>query len=346
MRQEVQNRAIVLPMRRALPIESAKLSKSSPSRNTELIDARRHFAAWAPTVTALPRPELPPELHNRDADNWRVLFTVAQLAGRDWPTRVAAAANAVLAIEHRPPLLLRLLRDIKNIFDGTSEERIETRDLISGLLADEEAGWDEANKGRPINPAWLRERLSPDNQPLLDPPHSQKWDVVDAAATDGRRYCRGYTRAQFADAFQRYLPDVSARVSASDSSAPSAPSSPEPPDTADSAASFGADAASTESGHPPRHPPQEKASQSAASSEAGRVGAVGADENRTVSEASMLLRAAAPKNGGGAEIDPEVVQVILECRAEHPEWSAERMRKALRIKKSVVDRVLNGGGPP
>jgi hypothetical protein len=59
----------------------------------------------------------------------------------------------------------------------------------------------------------------------------------------------------------------------------------------------------------------------------------------------MLLRAAR-KKGDGADIDPEVIQVILECRAEHPEWSAERLRKTLRIKKSVVDRVLNGGGPP
>jgi hypothetical protein len=307
MRQEVQNRAIVLPMRRALPAESAKLSKSSPGRSTALIDARRHLAAWSPTVVALPQPEMPTELHNRDADNWRVLFAVARLAGGDWPARVNTAAKEVLGMEHRLPLLVRLLRDIKTVLDGISDTRIETRDLIAKLLADDEAGWDEANRGRPITPAWLRERLSPDNQPLLDPAHSQRWDVPDAVAADGRRYCRGYTRAQFTDAFQRYLPNIPAHESVSDSSAPAAASVTEPPDAAVSGASAGADEALVSSVHPPRHPPREKVRGSAASSGSGRVGAVGADENRTESETSVSPSAAASGNGVGAPIGLEVV---------------------------------------
>src|SRR5262249_47417534 len=39
-------------------------------------------------------------------------------------------------------------------------------------------------------------------------------------------------------------------------------------------------------------------------------------------------------------VDPLALAAILDCRAEHPDWSDEKIRKALHIKKSVVDRVL------
>jgi hypothetical protein len=39
--------------------------------------------------------------------------------------------------------------------------------------------------------------------------------------------------------------------------------------------------------------------------------------------------------------DPVVLATILACREDHPAWSAEQIRKALRIKRSVVEEVLN-----
>ena len=56
------------------------------------------------------------------------------------------------------------------------KDRISTRELINSLLADDEYDWAAANKGRPINEAWLRERLrnviTPDAK---GKPGSERW---------------------------------------------------------------------------------------------------------------------------------------------------------------------------
>ena len=272
MRPEVQNRAIVLPMRRALPAESEQLDKSSPGRCGALIDVRRHLYTWGPTITALPKPTMPAELHNREADNWRVLFAVAQLAGADWPERAGTAARECRALERRPPLLVRLLSDIRTIFENAADNRITTSNLISRLLDDDEAGWDEANRGRPINAWWLRERFTG----LLEPASSQQWQENDSKAPGGRQHCRGYLCAQFADAFLRYLPP-----SVPDSTGTSVPSAVEAPTAADSKASPVPDDEPDVPSHQGLHPVPAAASKSAGSEAAGPEEPIVPDEKQT-----------------------------------------------------------------
>jgi hypothetical protein len=71
--------------------------------------------------------------------------------------------------------------------------------LIDSLLADDEYDWAAANKGRPINEAWLRERLrnviTPDAK---GKPGSERWG-------QRTKEVRGYSRRRFEDAWARYL---------------------------------------------------------------------------------------------------------------------------------------------
>ena len=55
-------------------------------------------------------------LINRDADNWRPLFTIADMIGADWPERIREAAVALTPRESEStgPMLLG---DIKTMFD-------------------------------------------------------------------------------------------------------------------------------------------------------------------------------------------------------------------------------------
>ena len=55
-------------------------------------------------------------LINRDADNWRPLFAIADMIGSDWPARIreAAAALAPRESESTGPMLLA---DIQATFD-------------------------------------------------------------------------------------------------------------------------------------------------------------------------------------------------------------------------------------
>lgn len=207
---ETLSRAILLPMQPALPEQAKTLINSAPGMDTAFKDARRHFAAWAATVRALPQVKLPEGLINRQADNWRVLFQVAALAGSEWPTRVRQAYEYLTSHEDRPPSReVRLLTSIKDVLaevgapadDG--DKFIATPALIAALLEDEEAGWGEERYGKPITHYWLRDNL----RGLLNPAGSKKKGDV-----------RGYFASQFSDSFVRYLPlsSVSSVSSVSD----------------------------------------------------------------------------------------------------------------------------------
>ncbi|HEV3455933.1 MAG TPA: DUF3631 domain-containing protein [Thermoanaerobaculia bacterium] len=86
-----------LVMRRRAPGEHIeRLRFDRPGGFEEL---RRRAARWAADHLAALRgadPEMPGELDDRAADNWRPLLAIADLVGREWPEkRAAGGAGAV-----------------------------------------------------------------------------------------------------------------------------------------------------------------------------------------------------------------------------------------------------------
>jgi putative DNA primase/helicase len=138
------------------------------------------------------KPKLPEHLFNRIGDNWRPLFTLAEIAGGDWPQR---CANALIKLTTREDeadsLRVMLLADIKQLF---TSERMFSKDLVEQLAELKERPWPEICHGKPITARWLARNLAAFGI------HSRNiWDG------DNQAQAKGYDRRQFDDVFARYV---------------------------------------------------------------------------------------------------------------------------------------------
>lgn len=120
----LMDRALVVRLRRALPGEVKDRFRAD--RRAMLDYAARNAARWAiDNVSALAGadPNVPPELNDRAADNWRPLLAIADALGGDWPERARMAALAMSGNGDGETTLTTLLGDIKTIFDNKGAER-------------------------------------------------------------------------------------------------------------------------------------------------------------------------------------------------------------------------------
>ena len=81
---------------------------------------------------------------------------------------------------------IRLLREIKKIFDETQQDALPSKDIVRKLKEDEESPWDE---------------LTPRKMANLLKPSDIKSQTVRFQAT----LAKGYIRTDFEDAWKRYL---------------------------------------------------------------------------------------------------------------------------------------------
>jgi putative DNA primase/helicase len=191
----LQDRCIVIRLSKARPGEVPEHLRNGSSPPLRAL--KRKLVRWARDLTRLPEPALPASLYNRAGDNWLPIFAVAEGAGGIWPQLVRQAALAALAADQAESVLVHLLDGIRRALG--ERNRIRTRELLDCLLADDEHDWTVANRGKPINDAWLRERLRNVITPATDgKPGSERWGT-------GNNKERGYSRSRFVDAWQRYL---------------------------------------------------------------------------------------------------------------------------------------------
>jgi Protein of unknown function (DUF3631) len=83
--------------------------------------------------------EVPAGVEDRDADVWEPLLAVADVAGGTWPKRARVAAVTLVAEskESTPSLGVRLLSDLREVFDGT--DKLTTEAILKNLHAIDEA---------------------------------------------------------------------------------------------------------------------------------------------------------------------------------------------------------------
>ena len=140
-------------------------------------------------------PTIPSELHDRAADNWRPLLAIADAAGGDWPTLARAVAGALSEVHSADQESMRtvLLSDIRAIFGST--DRLSSDTIVACLNALDDRPWSEFNKGRQITKAGLARLL-------------KSFEIFPKTVRfPDDRTAKGYYRADFEDAFARYLPD-------------------------------------------------------------------------------------------------------------------------------------------
>jgi hypothetical protein len=138
---------------------------------------------------------MPPGIYNRQEDNWSAMLAVADVAGGEWPARARSVAVTLTQTDapDDQSIKVHLLGDIRAAFDALGD-KLGTKSLIENLTGIEERPWGEWKAGKPITPAQLARLLGP----------FQVIPVNIKTATGA--VLKGYRREDFADAFERYLP--------------------------------------------------------------------------------------------------------------------------------------------
>ena len=113
---DLEQRSIVIEMQRRRADES--LAELRDDRSELLQQIANMCARWADdnaSIVADADPDM--EMINRNRDNWRPLFSIADVIGEDWPDRVREAA-AALAPRESETFGVMLLADIKMLFEA------------------------------------------------------------------------------------------------------------------------------------------------------------------------------------------------------------------------------------
>jgi hypothetical protein len=158
---------------------------------------RDDLAEWAATVSftvedAIPDLDLPNGIEDRDADVWEPLIAVADIAGGKWPqaARVAAVALVALSREEGRSLGVQLLDDIRTVFGDKAV--MSTKGLLEGLCNLDESIWSDI-RGNPLNDRGLAHRL-------------KQYGITSRVVRIGNATPRGYSRQDFYEAWECYLP--------------------------------------------------------------------------------------------------------------------------------------------
>ena len=188
------SRAVIFNMRRKLASETVeRLRHAEMGLFERLASMLARFADDYRDAVRLARPVLPDALGDREQDNWEPLFAIAGCAGPEWVRRAMDAALGLSGIARDSQSAgNELLADIQAVFDAKGCERISMADLIAALIADDEAAWATWNRGRALTARQLGKML-------------QGYGIKTKALRLGYEVAKGYDRAQFVDAFGRYL---------------------------------------------------------------------------------------------------------------------------------------------
>ena len=199
-------RCIIVELRRRKISEPVE--RFAHKDDAELGELRSRLARWAvDNEQALrdAKTPMPEAFDNRRADNWRILLAIADLAGEDWAEKARLAAGKLEGASDTSSIGVRLLTDIKRIFDGDGRDCILSALLVDKLKEDPEGPWAEWGRGKGLTQNSLavllgggggRGRGSRGGFGI------RSQDVHPSSGVHGK----GYKRSQFEDAWARYLP--------------------------------------------------------------------------------------------------------------------------------------------
>jgi uncharacterized protein DUF3631/CHC2-type zinc finger protein len=201
------SRCIIVELRRRTKTEPVVRFKNQDDAG--LADLRRRLCRWSADNGAVIKdePPMPPDFDNRRADNWRVLFGISDLCDgvEGWAGKARIAAIASEGASDTTSIGVRLLTDIKRIFDQNNYDAILSAALVSMLKEDAEAPWIDWNKGKGLTQNSLAYLLSGGGgrgRASRGGFGIHSGDVHPSPSVHGR----GYKRSQFEEAWKRYLP--------------------------------------------------------------------------------------------------------------------------------------------
>ena len=200
----LMRRSIVIHMEKTAGGAGLKRFDTGDSETLRRINTVYGFIRrWAGDKPKLElNPDLPKDLKNRIADNWRPLIAIADCFGPCWSEAAREAAITFAHAYHDEDAGVVLLSDIRDIFNRTSAERMASVDLIAALLDVEESGWSEYRG--PHDDQTPRKLSQGEMARLLRPFGIRPRPIWPAAKRRKGTSRRGYYRAQFESAWARY----------------------------------------------------------------------------------------------------------------------------------------------
>jgi hypothetical protein len=192
------DRSIRIRMHRRAPHEPVERFRRLRVK-TETEPLRRRLEAWALANEARVREvyqgvEPPAWMNDRAADNWSALWAVVEVAA---PSRLPDLEAAARALEgddsglDRESLGVRLLSDLRRVFEERQADWLRTETLLEDLRADPEAPW-AGWKGRGLTAHGLARIL-------------RRYGVQPEQRRVGDQVVRGYSEAALRDVWSRYL---------------------------------------------------------------------------------------------------------------------------------------------
>ena len=196
----IEDRSIVVSMRRKQPGEMVQRlrwnSRDGETVKVQLQTVARALARWSFDHTRTLKdidPAIPHGLHDRAADNWSPLLTIANAIGGTWIEQANTAAVALSTGETKTePRGIELLRDLAGLFKTDACERFPSQGLCDALALLEERSWGDFRRGKPISSAQLARLL-------------REFGIQSQSIRTEAGVQRGYYREAFDDAFARYL---------------------------------------------------------------------------------------------------------------------------------------------
>jgi Protein of unknown function (DUF3631) len=209
----ILHRSVVIHMKRSP--ESETLARFDPKTNLEQKEdcdiVYREMFLWARECKLKLDPQMPEGLHNRPADNWRILLSIADACSPAWG-ELAREAAVALSKGQDEDLGVLLLSDIRDIFDcRPTVDRLASAVIVADLNELPHGLWSE----------WRGPRDNQVPRPLskgemarvLTPFGSRPKTIWGTGGRDTRgKSQKGYHRMQFESVWAAYC-DVSRRQS-------------------------------------------------------------------------------------------------------------------------------------
>jgi hypothetical protein len=190
----IHSRSIIINMRRRANYETIEpYRKRHTEQEGEAL--KQTLEDWCANIKGRvgnPFPGLPEGITDRNADIWESLIAIAGCADEDWSIKASVAAVALVAgsADMVASLGVRLLGDMKLIF--VDRESMPTEEILIALRGMPEAPWSDI-RGKPIDSRRLADKLSP-------------YGIRPTTIRMRKTTPKGYLRADFIDAWTRYLP--------------------------------------------------------------------------------------------------------------------------------------------
>ena len=197
----VADRSIPISMKRKRTGDRVhRFRKSNYVEDSDRI--REDLFLWSQSTNCAAKDvSLPEELDDRQQDIWEILLQISDEAGYYWQSRARAAAiqlsTGSTELDSSGELLLR---DIRSIFEEEGCDRISSVKLAERLGEIEESPWGDLY-GKPIDARKLAQLL-------------RKFEIKPAVhrMPPANKTVKGYVRADFLDAWSRYIPDSNGNI--------------------------------------------------------------------------------------------------------------------------------------